>query len=569
MMIDLDEILNPFFASDNKVAVIKGDWGVGKTHIWNSYYHKNSSSLHKVAYSYISLFGKNSINEIKKEIFHLATPINERDYKETLFDQDRVVNGKYISKFRYFLKYNRLSKFFIRYFDNTSIGFRAGGLVSAVEYALVKDYVICFDDLERKGKSLEIKDLMGLIDELAKKKNCKIILIYNENNLKDIKEEEQFSEYREKVVDVDIMFNPSAISNLDKVFFTNDTNYKFLKDIVLHLDIKNIRILLKIKKMLSEYEKELREADDEVRADFVHRVTLFSHVYYSGVRDVTYEEFKLSINESDFFFPDDNEKEVKTPVNIFINKIDSIYNRCGGVFDNDIDFHLKHGYRLPESKICEIISIKNKDYANIALTQRCNEIWSIYTGSFESNDLFFISEIKKLFSQSLCELPLGRVSSLLDMLDSLGEDCEQYISEYADAFFLRDNVDVSFSDVINEHISYEKLSKVIKDRMISIKYGNVSIEEILLKLSASNSYNSRDVVALNRYSEDDFYNWMVSCDNDVMGLIKNGLLKFKNLTNPTAEQEQINKKATNALKRISEISTLNAFRVKYIIKISG
>lgn len=62
---------------------------------------------------------------------------------------------------------------------------KALGVVSTLEYALVNNYIICFDDLERKGNGLSVKDIMGLIDELAQRKNCKIILVFNEDSLSD------------------------------------------------------------------------------------------------------------------------------------------------------------------------------------------------------------------------------------------------------------------------------------------------------------------------------------------------------------------------------------------------
>ncbi len=34
----ITKILDEFLASDDRVAVIKGEWGVGKTHFWNRYY---------------------------------------------------------------------------------------------------------------------------------------------------------------------------------------------------------------------------------------------------------------------------------------------------------------------------------------------------------------------------------------------------------------------------------------------------------------------------------------------------------------------------------------------------
>ena len=64
----ITKILDEFLASDDRVAVIKGEWGVGKTHFWNRYYEgkRNKREIDQIAYSYVSLFGLNSIGELRK-----------------------------------------------------------------------------------------------------------------------------------------------------------------------------------------------------------------------------------------------------------------------------------------------------------------------------------------------------------------------------------------------------------------------------------------------------------------------------------------------------------------------
>ncbi|MDP1334984.1 hypothetical protein Q6252_28305, partial [Klebsiella pneumoniae] len=83
---------------------------------------------------------------------------------------------------------------------------------------------------------------MGLVDDLARSKACKIILIYNENNLTKNDEERQFIEYREKIVDRDIMYKPDVIDNVRKIFPHNDPNFEFIKSAADALNLKNIRI---------------------------------------------------------------------------------------------------------------------------------------------------------------------------------------------------------------------------------------------------------------------------------------------------------------------------------------
>lgn len=82
----ITKILDEFLASDDRVAVIKGEWGVGKTHFWNRYYEdkRNKREIEQIAYSYVSLFGLNSIGEIKKNyslpLYRLIKNFIERIY---------------------------------------------------------------------------------------------------------------------------------------------------------------------------------------------------------------------------------------------------------------------------------------------------------------------------------------------------------------------------------------------------------------------------------------------------------------------------------------------------------
>ncbi|WP_404873351.1 P-loop NTPase fold protein, partial [Klebsiella pneumoniae] len=195
--------------------MFKGEWGVGKTHFWNHYYEDEikKGEIDRLAYSYVSLFGLNSIGEIKKKLFSSAIPLSQKLYREDLLEKKQQMIERFFSGVYNRVRYHKLCK---KIFNNFSMGISGFGLKSSEftifdGYNYVNKYLICFDDLERKGSSLEIKDFMGLVDDLARSKACKIILIYNENNLTKNEEAKQFIEYREKIVDRDIMYKPDVI----------------------------------------------------------------------------------------------------------------------------------------------------------------------------------------------------------------------------------------------------------------------------------------------------------------------------------------------------------------------
>lgn len=58
-------------SSTPEVMAIKGSWGVGKTYSWNKFLidAKNNNSIALGKYSYVSLFGLNSLDAFKCSIF--------------------------------------------------------------------------------------------------------------------------------------------------------------------------------------------------------------------------------------------------------------------------------------------------------------------------------------------------------------------------------------------------------------------------------------------------------------------------------------------------------------------
>lgn len=66
------EEIRRFLASEKaEVLCVKGRWGVGKTYAWRHYLHeaRRDKTLHATKYSYVSLFGLNSLDDVRYAIF--------------------------------------------------------------------------------------------------------------------------------------------------------------------------------------------------------------------------------------------------------------------------------------------------------------------------------------------------------------------------------------------------------------------------------------------------------------------------------------------------------------------
>ncbi|EPY4531414.1 P-loop NTPase fold protein [Klebsiella variicola] len=568
----ITKILDNFLISDDKVAVLKGEWGVGKTHFWKRYYSKKNKAkeIQQIAYAYVSLFGVNSINEIKKEIYQNTVPINELLYRETVYSKSEILAGKLLSSLPRLLKYNKITKLLFKYigFDFNFYGIKSSDLSSSLEYSFVNRYLICFDDLERRGKSLDLKDFMGFIDNLARDKHCKLILIFNENNLKDNDEERLFNEYREKVVDVDIMYNPGVADNVKRVFHSNDKNFSHILSAASELQIKNIRILNKIKKILYTYDHLLNFSREEVRREFVYRVILLAYVFYSGVKDVLYRDFFNRIQSRAMIDSYSKKDENSSAVKDFISKLHLEFVSAENLFDYDIDFFLKNGFIPFNSTVEDGIKSRNSDFDDIELNGKIEQIWSIFRDSFALNQDYVIQKLKELLDENLPRIPLGRIDNIFLLLDNLGVNCDNYTNRYVDELVKNNKLISEYQRLVNTFIEHRTLNELIKKVLMASKKKEFGLDELLTRLSNSNNYTSMHIETLNSYSEDDYFDWILTCEDDVVHKIRNGLLKFDNHVSPLPMQEEITRKAMAAIRRVASTSELNMMRVERILKIS-
>jgi len=103
----IHEEINRFLkSSDPEVLCIKGRWGVGKTFAWTRFIHEAIEISVLRDYSYVSLFGLNSLEDLGYSIFENTVPLedlrksNSSNFKQKLafFNNNRKKALAYISR---------------------------------------------------------------------------------------------------------------------------------------------------------------------------------------------------------------------------------------------------------------------------------------------------------------------------------------------------------------------------------------------------------------------------------------------------------------------------------------
>jgi len=225
------EALESFaISSDHSAIILKGKWGVGKTFLWEGVIKRKKENLGADYYSYVSLFGLGSLKELKRTIY------------ENLLKKEHAADSGGVRSVE-----DRLEGIasFMRRNAKLLTGVRgAGEIVDSYQSSAINNALICIDDFERKSKGLTDGEVLGLISMLVEKRNCKVILILNEDGLEA--KGSEFSEYREKVFSYEVEHQPTSAESIVVVFGENPEQ-KDLVDRMVKLDLKNIRLIRKVK----------------------------------------------------------------------------------------------------------------------------------------------------------------------------------------------------------------------------------------------------------------------------------------------------------------------------------
>jgi hypothetical protein len=261
------------FATNTKAGVlcIKGKWGVGKTYAWNEFLNgldKGAVSFKR--YAYVSLFGLNTMDQVRSAIVETAqTPdqIGKQIDFDNLASEPR---GTADRAWRRALSYSGLVP--SRRLKDIAAVFQAASFLA------VHDYLVCIDDLERKGSGLQVKDVLGLISYLSEQRQCKVVLILNEDAFSDA-EKQEFKRFFEKAIDSHVVFSPTPQECIDIALPAGNALNDALRPHCLALEISNIRVLKKIERLGAILRNQL--ADANVLSTALKTVALLGWAKYS------------------------------------------------------------------------------------------------------------------------------------------------------------------------------------------------------------------------------------------------------------------------------------------------
>ncbi|MBZ9689346.1 KAP family NTPase [Clostridium estertheticum] len=344
-MEELQRGIIEYVKNDNAdyAVMINGEWGSGKTYLWENGLQKKIDDIEKNGIKlksiYISLYGINSLEEISKKIF-IEVLSSSKKFMGKIFNSKGgdvvpeivkvAITGASFFGFsldKMEIDYSKLSslKNKVLCFDdleraNVNITDILGYINNLVEHDKIKTIIICYEkELESKiiNRNIELKTLASAyivmnnteaLQIINNKENEKTLTdLINDNNAEIFGKTNEYAKIKEKLIGKTFDYVPNnikIIENILEAYSINDSLGIFLKsqkeiviDVFIRSKTKNIRILKQalndfgiLYKHIISYDKELKEIIQKPLLVFVLSVSF--EIKSSKVDKDKFKDFK-------------------------------------------------------------------------------------------------------------------------------------------------------------------------------------------------------------------------------------------------------------------------------------
>ncbi|WP_210712576.1 P-loop NTPase fold protein [Pseudomonas sp. MWU349] len=435
-IIQVEKALHDFSVKKmGSAIVLKGEWGTGKTFLWNSVIEKYRADFAHANYSYVSLFGINSLADLKRSIFENTVPSKKAG---DVTSKDSVVENLKKLDFSDGVGWLRRNFGHGREAKIPFVG-SFGGVIDSIQYSLVTETIVCIDDFERRGNSLAARDVLGLVSNLIEKKNCSVILILNEGSLKP---DDEFFTYSEKVFDYEVVFSPSVQESVSLVFNPSDETRKIVSGNVAKLKINNVRLLKKVDYFAGLLHDRLNGCQEQIKQQAYKILPLAILSIYGGKSAVVDIDFVLNYegNMSGYRLPGDEptpeELAAQAVIDSKIEYLESYGFGACDEFDVAIIDLVKKGYADDESlqNLVQTLESKIKHEEDIALLQKA---WNVFHASFLNNDDEVFAAFDLAMDVALVKFTINDLDSIASIYYDVGKIVK-----------INEAIDVYFSEVI-------------------------------------------------------------------------------------------------------------------------
>jgi hypothetical protein len=434
-----------------------------------------------------------------------------------------------------------------------------------VGFKFLEKTLICIDDFERNSSHLGAQNILGTISLLKEKQNCKVVLIFNDNELSDA-DKETYDLLKEKVVDYEIHFflTPEEIMEItfDKELQTDVALREKLAPHIKQLSINNLRILKKIKEFCQTVLGALPDdSEEELINQAMQTSVLFVWSYYSKNQGTPSYEFLKGFDCFNDVFSDKEEGEDKVK-NKWVNLLDEYNFKSCDEFDLEISVAVENNY-IDKEKLNTLADQINANLRNGKSRESFHAIWRKFHRSFEGDKNSFSKELIQSFSDSVEVLDRSALNPTVVLLKELGFKKETdklidlFISKHKGENDIFDLSDPIPGEKLTDEVLIEKFGKQFEKNKVMR-----DLKNILIDVSQNNRTTKSDEEVILSSLSNEYYSAFKNLDGEKIGNIIKECLRFCELRKTEENYKNAYNNIAEALQKIGKENELNVIRLK-------
>jgi hypothetical protein len=533
-------------STDPEVLCVTGEWGVGKTFTWQRMLReaRTKKSCALARYSYASLFGINSLEGLKVALFENLEFLDSPP--ETSFEEG-IHGAKSLA----------------------ALAKKLGGVASAIPYvgtalskagplffSLVRNQIICIDDLERRGNGLDVRDVFGLISFLREQRGCKVMLLLNAESLHDGKKD--FDTYFEKVIDTCLVFAPTAAEAVAIALPTDGELTELLRINCKALAISNIRVIKKIERLAKQIDPLLAEFAPEVANSAIRSLTLFGWSKFQPNLAPPLDYLRVGPTERHLEQIDG--KIQKSPEE---QKWDTLLASYEFVYLDDLDREI---LKFVDDGVLDSAAIKaraselNQQVALHKQSGSFSAAWNPFHDSFDDNFDQVSSSLIEGVRHNFQVVSLSNFNAIVKVLKEMG--CHQHAKELIEFYIANKGGSVDFWKSLDDPFQRGPFDPDVAVALSENQAKNIeSFVTDVEMLRAAETYNADAIKRLAEVPTEEYYQLIKAKRGDEMRKFILSALNFRRIANATPEMNEVIRRMEEALQRIGAESRLNAVRV--------
>lgn len=539
-MLPVEQALERFLADSSlKVMAIKGDWGAGKTYFWKQFIKERSELLSEKKYAYASLFGAESIADVRSKVFCSVAELGAESKEKWWADWGAAVK-KLVS--------GALKHVNIPYLTSTK------AISEMLENRLVKDLLVCFDDFERKEDSLTAAAFMGYVSQLKEEKCCKIVLIFNDQEFNS-KAKSQIAEYREKVVDLEVEYCPSVEQNLAIIWPKGCPRQ--VAEVFHAFDLNNIRVMQRVKWTVDYFREAIGNEYPNLQEAFEAKCAVIAVVYYAFSERLSLEKLLKTNIITDFLDAEDGDDEQdRDRIKAGLSRVLYIPNEIDPV----IVEYLEKGF-VDTNKHRSILARRDDRQRRSKIESEYTEVWRACLSNFSCSEDDCIGRMEDMLKSHANEIGVNYVETAVEFIKKIqpSKDLSDQVTASIDAF-VEAAVELESDRMSLIGISEDSAQK-IRDG-IAARSSPKPLDELFEAVAGGSSWSPGDVRKFERHSENEIFTWIETSRANVVELLRCFLRRFRVEEDAKYAVDAVDK----ALATLSERSSLDKYRVKRIIE---